>query len=54
MLVLCCLETMESEVGEYLFFSKKLFFSLLKVISACRFGNESLVMVSKGIELLSW
>lgn len=43
------LETIESWAVEYLLFSKKLFFTLLKMISACRFGNERLVMVSKGM-----
>lgn len=48
-LVVYSLETIESRVVEYLLFSKKLFFTLLKMISACRFGNKYLVMVSKGM-----
>lgn len=43
------LETIESQAVEYLLFSEKLFFTLLKMISACRFGNERLVMVSNGM-----
>lgn len=51
--VVCSLDTIESKVVEYLLFSKKLFFTLLKMVSACRFGNECLVLVSKGMSLLS-
>lgn len=40
LLELCCLETIESRAAEYLIFSEMLFFTLLKMISACRFGNE--------------
>lgn len=48
-LVVVSLETIESQAVEYLLFSKKLFFTSFKMISAYRFGNEWLVMFSKGM-----